>query len=68
MARPVIPGMSADEQLKLYEQLQHYNAERDSYKVAGVYLLVIPHDGKSVTLSGATRLHLNEIRFSSFRI
>ncbi|WP_251968155.1 hypothetical protein NEE14_007590 [Parabacteroides sp. AD58] len=46
MARPVIPGMSADEQLKLYEQLQHYNAERDSYKVAGVYLLVIPHDGK----------------------
>ena len=46
MARPVIPGMSADEQVKLYEQLRHYNEGRESYKVSGVYLLVLPHDNK----------------------
>lgn len=46
MARPIIPGMSADEQVKLYEQLRHYNEGRESYKVSGVYLLVLPHDNK----------------------
>ena len=36
----------ADEQVKLYEQLRHYNEGRESYKVSGVYLLVLPHDNK----------------------
>ena len=36
MARPVIPGMSADEQVKLYEQLRHYNEGRESYEVEDI--------------------------------
>lgn len=47
MAKPMIPGLSADEQQRLYEQLLHYNEGRESYKTAGAYLVVLPHAGKA---------------------
>lgn len=47
MAKPTIPGLKAEEQQQLYEQLLHYNEGRESYKVSGAYLIVLPHAGKS---------------------
>ena len=34
MAKPTIPGLKAEEQQQLYEQLLHYNEGRESYKEA----------------------------------
>lgn len=47
MARPIIPGLSTEQQTQLYEQLRRYNEGRDSYKVSGAYLIVLPYAGKS---------------------
>ena len=47
MARPVIHGLSAEEQQQLYDLLRHYNEGREPYRVSGAYLMVLPHDGKA---------------------
>ena len=47
MAKPIIPGLNAAEQQQIYEQLLRYNEGRESYKVSGAYLIVLPHTGKS---------------------
>ncbi len=47
MARPIIPTLSTEQQTQLYEQLRRYNEGRDSYKVSGAYLIVLPYAGKS---------------------
>ena len=45
MANPRIPGISEAEQQAIYAQLNTYNAPRASYKEAGCYLVVLPHEG-----------------------
>ena len=45
MANPRIPGITEAEQQAIYAQLNTYNAPRASYKEAGCYLVVLPHEG-----------------------
>lgn len=46
MANPRIPNLTEAEQQLLYEKLNLYNRTKASYKEAGCYLVVFPHEGK----------------------
>ena len=74
MARPVIHGLSAEEQQQLYDLLRHYNEGREPYRVSGAYLMVLPHDGKacytlwfySPQVEKAQLLYLEELSESDY--
>lgn len=74
MARPKIPGLSAEQQQQLYEQLLRYNKERESYKTAGAYLVVLPHADKACyslwfyapTVERSSILYLEDLSVSVF--
>lgn len=46
MANPRLPGIAENEQALLYDKLNEYNRGRASFKEVGVYLIVLPREGK----------------------